>query len=185
MMRRLCLAAAAAAPLILAVACPAEAQVNAANGFPVGGGFHRGGGGFGGWGGRGIINRGVGWQRPGGHWRGPGWRGPGWRGPEWRGGYWQGSPRYRYAGAYRYGGLAAGLATAATLGALAPYPSYPAQPYYGPAYPVYPAYQVVPSAGGGRCSTPVRLCTLYEPAPIGMGCSCSVPGGRARGSVVP
>jgi hypothetical protein len=51
-----------------------------------------------------------------------------------------------------------------------------AQPLYQPIY--------VTPAAGWTCSTPVRVCTLYEPAPVGIGCSCRTPGGRARGVVV-
>jgi hypothetical protein len=41
------------------------------------------------------------------------------------------------------------------------------------------------SSLGGFCATRVRTCQLYEPAPVGAPCSCRIPGGRARGSVVP
>lgn len=179
-MRRLLLVAAAIAPVIGLSSAPASAQVNAANGFPVGGGFHRGGGGFhAGWGGRGIVNRGIGWNRPGAYRAGGYWRG----GSNWRGGAWRGYPRYRYGGS-PYWGAAAGLATAATIGALATGPAYG---YYEPepVYPVYPAYRAIPVASGDQCSTPVKMCTLYEPAQLGVGCSCKVSGGRARGTVVP
>ena len=57
---------------------------------------------------------------------------------------------------------------------------------YGWDYPGYyydsgPAY----ASGylGAYCATPARTCQLYEPAPVGIGCSCS--GGRYRGTVVP
>jgi hypothetical protein len=40
------------------------------------------------------------------------------------------------------------------------------------------------SSIGGYCVTPVRTCALINPAPIGTGCSCRTPGGRARGGVV-
>jgi len=36
---------------------------------------------------------------------------------------------------------------------------------------------------GGYCGTPARTCQLYSSAPVGTGCSCKVPGGRARGAV--
>ncbi len=102
-----------------------------------------------------------------------GWYGGGWR----RAGYYRG-----YRG-YPYWGVASGLAAAATLGAIAGYPYYDYEPVY-PAYPVYPVYGAVPTAAGGMCRTPVRTCTLYEPAPLGVGCSCRAPGGRAKGMVV-
>jgi len=39
-------------------------------------------------------------------------------------------------------------------------------------------------AGPGHyCATPVKTCLLYEPGWLGTGCSCKVPGGRARGFV--
>lgn len=166
-MRRLFLIAAAVAPLFFAAGTEAIAQHR-----PGGHGFHPGGlhGGF------------RGHQA----WRGGGWRG-GYRAGHvarlgaWRGSYYR--PYHRRWGGYPYWGWGAGLATAATIGALATYPVYP--DYYDyPAYPVYPAYGAVPAASGGRCSTPVKICTLYERAPLGIGCSCRVPGGRARGTVV-
>lgn len=91
--------------------------------------------------------------------------------------------RYPYYGGYYrrypyYGGW--GLATGVAIGAAATYPYY-SYPYYN--YP-YPTYQTpVASALGGYCMTPVRTCALTNSAPIGTGCSCSVPGGRARGTV--
>jgi hypothetical protein len=38
-------------------------------------------------------------------------------------------------------------------------------------------------ASGDYCATPVRTCLLYEPGVLATGCSCAVPGGRARGMV--
>ncbi len=38
---------------------------------------------------------------------------------------------------------------------------------------------------GKMCSTPVKACELYRPSYIGNGCSCSVAGGRSRGTVSP
>jgi hypothetical protein len=47
-------------------------------------------------------------------------------------------------------------------------------------------YTAVPSGGIGLyCQTPVRTCLLINPSDVGSGCSCHVPGGRARGVVVP
>lgn len=181
-MRRLFLIAAAVTPLLLAAGTEAMAQQRVGgHGFRAGG-FH-GGGGFGGW--RGSS----GWRGAAGWHGGTGWRGA-YRGNvfpsagAWRGGYYR--PHYRRWGGYPGWGWGAGLATAATIGALTTYPAYP--DYYDypayPAYPVYPAYEVAPAANGGQCSTPVKICTLYERAPLGIGCSCRVPGGRARGTVV-
>lgn len=38
---------------------------------------------------------------------------------------------------------------------------------------------------GNSCSTPVKTCELRHAAYVGIGCSCRVPGGHARGSVTP
>ena len=164
-MRRLLFITASITPLLLATGLAASAQPHFG-----GAGFRHGG----------FHARGIG-MRPHGmrpafpayrHGFRSGWHGGwGWR----RGGHYP----YRRYGGYPYWGT--GLAAAATLGAIATYPAYPA---YYPAYPVYPAYESVPAAQGGMCSTPVKTCTLYEPAPLGIGCSCRVPGGRARGTVV-
>jgi hypothetical protein len=35
-------------------------------------------------------------------------------------------------------------------------------------------------AEGGSCATPVLVCRLSEPAPIGYSCSCTVGGGQPR-----
>jgi len=166
-MRRLLLVTASVAPLLLATGLAASAQPHFG-----GAGFRHGG----------FHARGIG-MRP--HGMRPAF-------PAYRQGFrsgWHGGWGSRHAGYYRgyrrgypYWGAASGLAAAATLGAIATYP-YAYEPIY-PAYPVYPAYEAVPAAEGGMCSTPVKTCTLYEPAPLGIGCSCRVPGGRARGTVV-
>lgn len=165
-MRRLLLVTASVAPLLLTTGLAASAQPHVGGAGFRHGGFHA----------RGIGMRPHGMrpafpayrQHARSGWHGGGW---GWR----RAGY---APYRGYRGSYPYWGT--GLAAAATLGAIATYPAYPAYP----AYPVYPAYEVVPAAAGGMCSTPVRTCTLYEPAPIGIGCSCRVPGGHSRGVVI-
>jgi hypothetical protein len=59
--------------------------------------------------------------------------------------------------------------------------------YYDPGYDVAP---VAPVAGGlvdegGSCATPVLVCRLYEPAEIGLGCTCTANGGPVRGVVQP
>jgi len=49
---------------------------------------------------------------------------------------------------------------------------------------VSPAAAPAGTAGpGDYCVTPVRTCGLIEPGWLGTGCSCRVPGGRARGFV--
>lgn len=114
-----------------------------------------------------------------------GWRGRypnyGGRYPYYRGRYPYYGGRYPYYGGYYpyYGGWgwgAAGLATGAIIGAAATYP------YYN--YPYSPYQTPVSSTVGGYCATPARTCALTSAAPVGTGCSCRVPGGRARGSVV-
>ena len=106
-----------------------------------------------------------------GDWR-YGVRAPG----SWGGRYPYYGGRYPYYGRYYgnyYGGW--GLATGAVIGAAATYP------YYN--YP-YSTYKTpVASADGGYCVTPARTCALTRSAPIGTGCSCSILGGRARGTV--
>jgi len=38
---------------------------------------------------------------------------------------------------------------------------------------------------GNNCATPAKTCLLNHESWIGNGCSCRVPGGRARGTVSP
>jgi hypothetical protein len=93
-------------------------------------------------------------------------------------------PRYGYWGGRRWhnngwGWAGAGLVGGLALGALASssYP-YDGGYYGGYSYPV--------SGGlGNYCQTPVRTCLLYNPAELGVGCSCRVAGGRAGGVVIP
>jgi hypothetical protein len=170
-------------------------------GFGGGGGGGFRGGGFGG-GSRMYIPRGgVGGSRVG---MGGGFRGgaiaarPG-RGdfrqaaisnPGGRYGYRSGYGRYGYRTAGYYGGRYPyyggnygrypyyggwGLATGAVIGAAATYP------YYNDPYSTYQT--PVSSAVGGYCATSVRTCALTNSAPVGIGCSCRTPGGRARGTV--
>ena len=184
-MRRSLLVAASIAPLLLASATETLSQPRYGGGGFRAGGFHGGGFHGGGFRTHGIGMRAYG-VRPGFQGYGSGWRG-GWgaRGGWYGAGFyprraWGGYYPYRRywgGGDYPYWGVASGLATAAVIGAAASYPAY--------GYPAYPAYEVLPAASGGQCSTPVKICTLYEPAPLGTGCSCRVPGGRARGSVEP
>lgn len=162
-MRRLLLVAASVTPLLLATGIATSAQPHFG-----GAGFRHGG----------FHQRGIGMRPYGIRPAFPAYR------QSIRGGWgWRHAGHYPYRGyrsGYSYWGAASGLAAAAALGAVAAYPSYPVYP----AYPVYQAYETVPAMEGGMCSTPVKTCTLYEPAPLGIGCSCRVPGGHARGTVV-
>jgi hypothetical protein len=58
--------------------------------------------------------------------------------------------------------------------------------YYDPGYDAVPiAPAAAEFAAGGSCVTPVLVCRLYEPAQIGLGCTCTVGGGPVRGVVQP
>ncbi|SCY82290.1 hypothetical protein SAMN02927923_02456 [Microvirga guangxiensis] len=126
-----------------------------------------------------FVPSGNRWQVGPDRWR-PGpdrWR-PGWRPGRYypnryvRRGYWGWGGYYPgYYDDWGWGWGAAGLATGLAIEAVAT-----------PAYPLYA--EPAPSPIGGYCATPVRTCALTNPAPIGIGCSCRVPGGRARGTVV-
>ncbi|RTL81290.1 MAG: hypothetical protein EKK29_18250 [Hyphomicrobiales bacterium] len=133
------------------------------------------------------------WGRYGGGWGhrhwGSGWgyRHAGWR-PTWGYGRWgyAGMRRGWGYGRWGYGGVA--------LGAAASYPySYG---YYGSAYPsacgnygsgTYgysgASYSAPVASEGYYCATSEKTCLLNEPGWLGTGCSCKVPGGRARGIV--
>ncbi len=55
-------------------------------------------------------------------------------------------------------------------------------------YPAYPGPSTTFSAPLGQyCATPQKVCLLYQPAEVGVGCSCRAPAGlpRFRGAVVP
>lgn len=62
------------------------------------------------------------------------------------------------------------------------YYGYSAPTYYGYSAPVVSAGAV--AADGNYCATAVKTCLLYEPGWLGTGCSCRVPGGFARGTVI-
>ncbi len=51
--------------------------------------------------------------------------------------------------------------------------------------PLATGRSVAISQPGDWCTTPVRTCQLREASFVGNGCSCQVPGGRARGTVTP
>jgi hypothetical protein len=97
-------------------------------------------------------------------------------------GAWRGGNHHRvwpYAAAAAGAGLAYGVGT---YGYDYPYDTG----YYDSGYDAVP---VAPAATdideGGSCATPVLVCRLYEPAPVGYGCFCTVGGGQARGVVQP
>lgn len=63
-------------------------------------------------------------------------------------------------------------------------------PYYGSGYTIraYPGpASTFGPAYGDYCATPQKTCLLYQPAEVGLGCSCRAPAGRPRfrGEVVP
>ena len=62
-------------------------------------------------------------------------------------------------------------------------------PYYPAAGPIYYPEPTYESDGplGDYCATPQKTCQLYDPAPVGIGCSCRAPAGqpRYRGQVAP
>jgi hypothetical protein len=62
------------------------------------------------------------------------------------------------------------------------YYGYSAPAYYGFSAPVVSGGTV--AADGNYCATSVKTCLLYEPGWLGTGCSCRVPGGIARGTVI-
>jgi hypothetical protein len=57
--------------------------------------------------------------------------------------------------------------------------------YYDSGYDVAWVAPAAVEDEGGSCAMPVLVCRLYEPAPIGYSCSCTVGGGQARGVVQP
>ena len=59
---------------------------------------------------------------------------------------------------------------------------YSAPVAYGYSAPVVTGVTV--AADGNYCATPMKTCLLYEPGWLGTGCSCKVPDGYARGTVV-
>jgi hypothetical protein len=66
------------------------------------------------------------------------------------------------------------------------YPSYDYS-YAAPAYaaPLVTGRSVATGQWGNFCTTSVKTCELTRASFIGNGCSCRVPGGRARGTVSP
>jgi hypothetical protein len=182
-MRRLILLIAAALPLVIFTAEEADAQRRGGPPGIQGGGFRspgvrpagryrpvavRPGGQF-----RPVRARPGRWERDR-RWAGPAWRGQRvysrrWGRPVYYPRRWGRPVYYRRDDPWGWG--LAGLATGVAIGAAAAQPA-----------PVFAT--PIRSAIGGYCATPVRTCALISPAPIATGCSCRVPGGRARGSVV-
>jgi hypothetical protein len=133
--------------------------------------------------------RGGGWHGAG--WHGAGWHGGGWGGSGWGGGGWG----YGLAGLGLGAGLA-GLAGGSDYGYPYDYAyGYPGYGYSGYGYgyapgtaavtaPLVTGRSVAVDAYGNYCTTPVKTCLLYHSAYLGDGCSCRVPGGHARGSVL-
>jgi hypothetical protein len=63
--------------------------------------------------------------------------------------------------------------------------SYASPAYSTAAAPLVTGRSVATGHMGNYCTTPVKNCELYHASYVGGGCSCRVPGGRARGSVTP
>ncbi|MGO9236272.1 MAG: hypothetical protein ACLP4V_20190 [Methylocella sp.] len=115
----------------------------------------------------------YGWHR--GYYRHYGWNR--WHRPYY--GYGYGYPNYNGYGygagynGYGYGAGLAGLATAPLMtGRSVAVSSVAAAPVSGAV-----------AGPGDYCATPERTCRLIESGWLGTGCSCRVPGGRARGFV--
>jgi hypothetical protein len=92
----------------------------------------------------------------------------------------------RHRRVWPYAAAAAGAGIAYGVGSYGYDYPYDTGYYDDPGYDAAPV--VAPAAlddEGGSCATPVLVCRLYEPAPIGYGCSCTVGGGQARGVVQP
>ena len=161
--------------------------------------------------GRGVGWHGAGWRGVG--WRGGGWRGVGWRGARWGwGGRWAGN-RWGWNRGWGGGwGLGTGLGLAAATSPWwgSNYYGYGyGNSYYGYGnnYPYGYGLAAAASAPvavaaaataplitgrsvaignvqmGNYCTTTVKTCLLYNESWVGNGCSCRIPGGRARGSV--
>jgi hypothetical protein len=96
-------------------------------------------------------------------------------------GAWRGGHHNRF---WPYAAAAAGVGLA--YGAYGYDYDYPYDTgYYDPGYDAVPVAPAASIEEGGSCATAVLVCRLYEPAPIGYGCSCTVNGGQARGVVQP
>jgi hypothetical protein len=92
--------------------------------------------------------------------------------------------RYGLAGYGPYGyGLAGALTApfAITAGAA----TAPLAVAGGATAPLVTGRSVATGQMGKFCTTPAKTCELRHASYVGIGCSCHVPGGRARGSVTP
>ncbi|MEJ0095598.1 MAG: hypothetical protein WDN46_19990 [Methylocella sp.] len=193
--------AAICAALVASGPASARGGFGGFHGGGFGGGFH--GGGFHGGGFRSAGFHGGGWN---GGWHGGGWHGGGWRGAGWNGGGWRGGWNRGCWGCVAGAGLL-GFGLGYGLGSDwgYDYPDYAlgyGDPYgYGYGYNYgYPGYaystaavaapvttgrSVATGGIGNYCATPVKTCELYHASYVGVGCSCKVSGGRARGTVAP
>jgi hypothetical protein len=95
------------------------------------------------------------------------------------------SSSYGYApsaSANPFGGLAGAITAPVTMAA-----QTPAAVAGAASAPLYMGRSVAtgPVQTGNSCSTPAKTCELRHASWIGNGCSCQVPGGRARGTVTP
>jgi hypothetical protein len=129
--------------------------------------------------------RGAGWHCGG--WHGGGWRGAGWQGGWNRGDGWNNG--------WGWGGLCLGLA-GLEYGYGYPYDYDYAYGYgypydyssgYGPGLAAVATAPLLTgrsvAVGGNYCATPVKTCLLSHTSWVGNGCSCTVYGGHARGTV--
>jgi hypothetical protein len=138
----------------------------------------------------------------GGGWRGAGFNGGGWRGGGWQGVYGNGGAGWGVgAGLLGLGlgyGLAGGGEYGYNYGYGDPYAGYYSNPgyAYSPGFyttqpriattaPLVTGRSVATGQIGDFCTTAVKTCQLVQASYVGVGCSCRVPGGRARGSVTP
>ena len=105
-----------------------------------------------------------------------------WAGYPYSYNYSYGYDNYPYGYGYPYGlagvltapfAIAAGAATA------------PLAVAGGATAPLVTGRSVATGQMGNFCTTPAKTCELRHASYLGIGCSCHVPGGRARGSVTP
>ncbi len=121
-------------------------------------------------------------------WEVDGWRRNGWHGG-WAGDYsgWDWT-----LGAGLSAGLGLGYGSSSGWDYPYGYPGYAYAPGYyasvplvATTAPLVTGRSVALGGVGDFCATPVKTCQLLQPSYVGGGCSCRVPGGRARGTVTP